>query len=166
MEIAATHDDDFLDAACGFGRQTEHLGNVGEWAYRTYRDAVRLGMGEQIHHISHRMQYFQRRFRLVQLHATQAIVAVYVLGGNQGFDERFFCATIHTQIRATCPVGNHAGIFAGVVQRHIARHGGEGQYLKQTHFFQTQRHQNGGCVVLAGVGVDDELGFATIVAII
>ena len=46
MEIAATHDDDFLDAACGFGRQTEHLSNVGEWAYRTNGDAVRLGMGE------------------------------------------------------------------------------------------------------------------------
>ena len=92
--------------------------------------------------------------RLGQLRAVQARAAMHMLRGYQVADQRMHGTGENLGLRLSRQLANLHRVLLGEVQRHVAGHGCQSQHVELR---AGKRHQDGDGVVLAGIGVDDDL---------
>ncbi len=95
----------------------------------------------------------------MQFHAVEPGFAVHFFGGYQAAQQGLAGTGIHGENLFASRVANDACIGGGVVQAHVAGHYGERHKINQAAFGLAVCHQNGGGIILAGVGVDNQADF-------
>src|SRR3954468_16185790 len=79
-----------------------------------------------------------------------------LLGGDQFASQRTDGAGVDLDIGPAGQFADLAGVLFGELQRHVA---GYGRYADDLQFRTAKRQQNRDGVVLAGIGVDDDLAW-------
>jgi uroporphyrin-III C-methyltransferase / precorrin-2 dehydrogenase / sirohydrochlorin ferrochelatase len=100
------------------------------------------------------MDWLQGHCRVGQIGAVQPGLAMHVFRRHQWPTHRPVAAGEHRDVTAARQFADHPRVAAGARQRHVAGHAGDAQ---QVDLGAGQRQQDRHCVVLARVGVDDDL---------
>ena len=79
---------------------------------------------------------------------------MHLLGGDELAHQRPDRAGKDLDVGPAGQFADFARVLFGQRQRHVARHRGNAQHLQ---FRARQRQKNGDGIVLAGIGVDDDL---------
>ncbi|MNP26543.1 hypothetical protein D3C76_1194030 [compost metagenome] len=155
VEVSTPHYHDFLDALGNLRTLGERQGQVGLRAEHDEGDALRLGRRQRIDQVLHGAALGQWLLRFMHLNAGQAFFTVH-LGGIDGCAYQWPpCPGVYRDVFASCPLSGQAGVARGLVQAHVARHGGNGadvQFLRRGHGEEQRDH-----IIGAGVGVDYQL---------
>ena len=155
LEIGAAHQHDLGDTRHDVGGAGEGGGDVGQGADRAERDAARRlgaqGLDEEIDG----MGRLQLHRGLGQARPVEPGLAMDVLGGDELARQRRVAAGEDLHLAPPGQLADDAGILRGQRQRHVAGHRGQAEKLDLAGAGQRQQDRHG--VVLAGIGVDDDL---------
>ena len=153
LKAAAAHQDDLGHAGDDVGGALEGGGDVGQGAEGAEGDRAR-GMGaERVDQVVDGVLGLQGMGRVGERDAVKAGLAVDMLGGDELAGKGGIAAGVDRGVAAR-EFDDDAGVLLGEGERHVARDGGEG---KDIQLGRGQRKEDGNGVVLAGVGVDDDL---------
>jgi hypothetical protein len=153
LETAAAHQDDLGHAGDDVGGALEGGGDVGEGAEGAEGDQA-CGVGaEGVDEVVDGVLVLQGMGRLGQRDAVEAGLAVDVFGGDELAFQGAVCACVDGGLVAA-EFDDLAGVPLGEGQGHVPGDGGEGKDLKLR---AGEGEEDGDGVVLAGVGVDDDL---------
>jgi len=157
IEVGAAHHDHFLDALGYFGRLSQGQCQVGLRAEHGDGDAVRLGAAQGLDQVVNGIAFGQAFFRFMHRDARDAFLAMDILGVDRFAQQRRWRTGVHRDVLAPCPLTCQARVARGLVQAHIAGHGGQrtnAQLLRRSHGKQQGHH-----IVGTRVGVDDQVDF-------
>ncbi|MNO88624.1 hypothetical protein D3C76_800800 [compost metagenome] len=155
VEMRPPHDHHLLDAFDDARALDQRQGQVGLRAEHGDGDAVRFGCAEGIDQVLHGIALGQGRFRLVHLYTGEAFFAMNVGGVDRRAHQWAAGTGVHRDVFTPRPFAGQAGIARGLVQAHVAGHGGDGadtEFVGRSHGQKQRDH-----VVRAGIGVDDQV---------
>ncbi|CUX32019.1 conserved hypothetical protein [Agrobacterium tumefaciens str. CFBP 5621] len=154
LEEAAAHHHQFLDAVGDLRRLQERQRHIGQRAER----AERYGAGGFPHQCFDdeidRVLLLRLHGRFVENRAIEAGAAVNMFGGDGLAHQRLLGALIDWNIGAPAQFADDADVAARQLQRNVA---GDGAQSENVDFLRAcESEHDCRCVVLAGIGVDDD----------
>ena len=132
----------------------QRQGDVGERPERAQRDRAARLVHQRLDDEIDGILFLQRHRRLRQIRPVETGLAVHLLGGDQFAHQRPDRSGIDLDVRPAGEFADLAGVLLGQLQRHVAGDGCDAEHLQ---FGAAERQQDGDGVVLAGIGVDDDL---------
>ena len=156
FEIGATHQDDLFHAGHDIGGAGEGCGDIGQRAEWAERNTARRFRAKRVDDEIDRMGGLQRHGGIGQRDAIKPRFPMHMFGGDQRLHQRPVAACKDRDIGPPRQFADDARVLLRQRKRHIARDRGDAQHRNFVGAGQGQKDRHG--VILAGVGVDDDLG--------